>query len=82
MGPFLIVIQKMIRYDLLKFGIIYIIFLMGFSQAMYMVFNFDGGSLFTSPFDSVYEMFLPSLGKYGVIYQKISYAKYKVICVV
>ena len=55
---------------------------MGFSQAMYMVFNFDGGSLFTSPFDSVYEMFLPSLGKYGVIYQKISYAKYKVICVV
>ena len=37
-GPMVIMIYRMLAQDLMRFGIIYVIFLMGFGQAFYLVF--------------------------------------------
>ena len=37
-GPMVIMIYRMLAQDLVRFGIIYFIFLMGFGQAYYLIF--------------------------------------------
>ncbi len=41
-GPFVIMIYKMLFNDVLRFGMIYMIFLAGFSQAFFILFNENG----------------------------------------
>lgn len=41
-GPFVIMIYKMLFNDVLRFCIIYVIFLAGFSQSFFILFNSDG----------------------------------------
>jgi len=41
-GPFVIMIYKMLFNDVLRFCIIYMIFLAGFSQAFFILFHEDG----------------------------------------
>ena len=44
-GPFVIMIYRMIAKDLLRFFVIYLIFIMGFSQAYYIIFQTYDGEL-------------------------------------
>jgi hypothetical protein len=41
-GPFVIMIYKMLFNDVLRFCIIYTVFLAGFSQSFFIIFNNDG----------------------------------------
>jgi hypothetical protein len=41
-GPFVVMIYKMLLNDVLRFFIIYIVFLAGFSQAFFILFNNNG----------------------------------------
>ncbi|CAF4221140.1 unnamed protein product, partial [Rotaria sordida] len=60
-GPFVIMIYKMLFNDVLRFCIIYIIFLAGFSQSYFVLFNRNG---LQGYFSSVKQCFLGLLGDF------------------
>ncbi|XP_072757468.1 transient receptor potential cation channel subfamily V member 5 [Anoplolepis gracilipes] len=76
-GPFVVMIYRMITGDLLRFVCIYLVFVMGFSQAYYIIFlSFDNPNTpegvddsisnpMPSPMESVMAMFLMSLTNFG-----------------
>jgi len=45
-GPFVIVIYRILKSDFINFGFIYIIFLLGFTQGFFIIFNENGVSAF------------------------------------
>ncbi|KAK0165798.1 hypothetical protein PV328_004286 [Microctonus aethiopoides] len=79
-GPFVVMIYRMIMGDLLRFVSIYLVFVMGFSQAYYIIFlSFDDphtpegvddtmSNPMPSPMESVMAMFLMSLTNFGDYY--------------
>lgn len=67
----------MVMGDLLRFVSIYLVFVMGFSQAYYIIFlsfkenpdsDDDGGNPVPSPMESIVAMFLMSLTNFGDYY--------------
>ncbi|XP_012217412.1 transient receptor potential cation channel subfamily V member 5 isoform X1 [Linepithema humile] len=76
-GPFVVMIYRMIMGDLLRFVSIYLVFVMGFSQAFYIIFlSFDNPNTpegiddtmtnpMSSPVESVLAMFLMSMTNFG-----------------
>ncbi|EDV22847.1 uncharacterized protein TRIADDRAFT_58478 [Trichoplax adhaerens] len=68
-GPFVLMIGKMIKGDLLKFMLLYLIFLIAFSQAMVVSFAGTGGSrmFLNSPLRAIEGMFILSLGEFEEI---------------
>ncbi|CAB4055432.1 TRPV5 [Lepeophtheirus salmonis] len=73
-GPFVIMIYRMLASDLLRFGTIYFIFVMGFSQAFYIIFqSYDSSSShpMPSPIESIIAIFLMSLGSFGTIWNSL-----------
>ena len=73
-GPFVTMIYRMMAADLLRFVIIYAIFVMGFSQSYYIIFisyekGDDGPESINNPMDtaveSVISNFIMSLGAFG-----------------
>ncbi|XP_047523525.1 transient receptor potential cation channel subfamily V member 5 [Pieris napi] len=72
-GPFVVMIYRMVMGDLLRFVCIYLVFVMGFSQAYYIIFlSFDNPNTpegvddsvsnpMPSPMESIMAMFLMSL---------------------
>ncbi|CAF3609508.1 unnamed protein product [Rotaria socialis] len=64
-GPFVIMIYKMLFNDVLRFCIIYTIFLTGFSQAFFILFNENGFGGFLS---SIKQCFLCLLGEFDLDY--------------
>ncbi|XP_045115765.1 transient receptor potential cation channel subfamily V member 5-like [Portunus trituberculatus] len=76
-GPFVTMIYTMLVGDLLRFVTIYFVFIMGFSQAYFVIFNsfhdtFDRNQCLTNPMpsaaESVMKMFIMSLGNFGDTY--------------
>ncbi|XP_044012696.1 transient receptor potential cation channel subfamily V member 5 [Aphidius gifuensis] len=79
-GPFVVMIYRMIMGDLLRFVSIYLVFVMGFSQAYYIIFlSFDNpqtpegvddstSNPMPSPMESVMAMFLMSMTNFGDYY--------------
>ncbi|XP_014217435.1 transient receptor potential cation channel subfamily V member 5 [Copidosoma floridanum] len=79
-GPFVVMIYRMIMGDLLRFVSIYLVFVMGFSQAYYIIFlSFDNpgtpegvddskANPMPSPMESVMAMFLMSMANFGDYY--------------
>nr|XP_031845256.1 transient receptor potential cation channel subfamily V member 5 [Nomia melanderi] len=79
-GPFVVMIYRMIMGDLLRFVSIYLVFVMGFSQAYYIIFlSFDNPNTpegvddsinnpMPSPMESIMAMFLMSLTNFGDYY--------------
>ncbi|XP_058116489.1 transient receptor potential cation channel subfamily V member 5 [Anopheles ziemanni] len=73
-GPFVVMIYRMVMGDLLRFVVIYLVFVMGFSQAYYIVFlsykpEEDGdANPMPSPIESIVAMFLMSLTNFGDYY--------------
>jgi hypothetical protein len=41
-GPFIVMIYEMLFNDVLRFCIIYVVFLVGFSQTFFVLFNYNG----------------------------------------
>ncbi|RWS03524.1 transient receptor potential cation channel subfamily V member 5-like protein, partial [Dinothrombium tinctorium] len=72
-GPFVVMIYKMIISDLLCFVLIYMIFVMGFAEAFYVIFlshNGNGTNYFSSATESILSMFLMSLNEFVDIYNE------------
>ncbi|CAK1600101.1 unnamed protein product [Parnassius mnemosyne] len=79
-GPFVVMIYKMVMGDLLRFVCIYLVFVMGFSQAYYVIFlSFDNPNTpegvddsvsnpMPSPMESIMAMFLMSLTSFSDYY--------------
>ncbi|XP_063989995.1 transient receptor potential cation channel subfamily V member 5 isoform X5 [Diachasmimorpha longicaudata] len=79
-GPFVVMIYRMIMGDLLRFVTIYLVFVMGFSQAYYIIFlSFDNpqtpegvddttSNPMPSPMESIMAMFLMSMTNFGDYY--------------
>nr|XP_039262260.1 transient receptor potential cation channel subfamily V member 5-like [Styela clava] len=74
-GPFIVMIYKMIVGDLLIFLIIYSIFLLGFSQAMFVIFRGTPHEFFSDWFESIMVMFLMTLGEFQDTYETFDTAR-------
>ncbi|KAL8561177.1 hypothetical protein ACOMHN_029248 [Nucella lapillus] len=66
-GPFVVMIYSMIKGDLLRFFIIYSIFVIGFSQALYIPFR-DRGVIFSSWWESALGLFSMAVGEFEDLY--------------
>ncbi|GAB6027573.1 hypothetical protein CHUAL_001812 [Chamberlinius hualienensis] len=73
-GPFVVMIYRMIQGDLLRFVVIYLVFVLGFSQAYYIIFQSHddekGPNYFENPVQSILSMFIMSLQEFGDIYNE------------
>ncbi|XP_014667471.1 PREDICTED: uncharacterized protein LOC106809042 [Priapulus caudatus] len=82
-GPFVVMIYKMIKGDLLRFVTIYMIFLMGASQAMFVIFrDYTTGDKFEpfgTPFESMMAMFIMNLGNFDNIYAHITQNRHAIL---
>ena len=87
-GPFVTMIYRMMAADLLRFVIIYFIFVMGFSQGFYVVFiswnkekseNPEGGNLMESPLESIISNFIMSLGSFGEHWEEFKATEHKLV---
>ncbi|XP_053381357.1 transient receptor potential cation channel subfamily V member 5-like isoform X2 [Mercenaria mercenaria] len=83
-GPFVIMIYKMIKGDLRRFFIIYLVFIVGFSQAFYI--SFVGSScdpdtdpcVFANPVDALLGTFSMSVGDFEDIVQTFPSSRHQV----
>ncbi|CAF3001819.1 unnamed protein product [Rotaria socialis] len=62
-GPFVVMIYEMLFNDVLRFCIIYVVFLIGFSQTFFILFDYNG---FTGFLTSVKQCFLGMLGDFDL----------------
>ncbi|XP_055927061.1 transient receptor potential cation channel subfamily V member 5-like [Argiope bruennichi] len=79
-GPFVVMIYKMILTDLLCFVTIYIVFVLGFAQAYYVIFlsyKADKPSFFDDPIQSILAMFIMSLSEFGDIYEQFHHTHHQ-----
>ncbi|XP_017777075.1 PREDICTED: transient receptor potential cation channel subfamily V member 5 [Nicrophorus vespilloides] len=79
-GPFVVMIYRMVMGDLLRFASIYLVFVMGFSQAFYIIFlSFDNpltpedvddssSNPMSTSVESIMAMFLMSMTNFGDYY--------------
>lgn len=75
-GPFVVMIYKMLKKDFLIFFVIYMIFVIGFSQAMFLVVSgYDDRSvdehLFTRWFAAGLGLIVLSLGEFEELYDQV-----------
>ncbi|XP_068237254.1 transient receptor potential cation channel subfamily V member 5 [Palaemon carinicauda] len=84
-GPMVTMIYTMLVGDLLRFVTIYFVFIMGFSQAYYVIFSsFQKGTSTCSSnpmptaAESVMQMFIMSLGNFGDIYSALECTDHEV----
>ncbi|XP_078037386.1 transient receptor potential cation channel subfamily V member nanchung [Augochlora pura] len=89
-GPFVVMIYRMIMGDLLRFVSIYLVFVMGFSQAYYIIFlSFDNPNTpegvddsmnnpMPSPMESVMAMFLMSMTNFGDYYSAFERTEHEI----
>ncbi|CAF3087395.1 unnamed protein product [Rotaria sp. Silwood2] len=79
-GPFVVMIYEMLFNDVLRFCIIYVVFLVGFSQTFFILFNYNGFSGFVL---SVKQSFLGMLGDFDLdAYTSTKYAFISVIILI
>nr|CAH0100413.1 unnamed protein product [Daphnia galeata] len=84
-GPFVVMIYRMIMGDLLRFVAIYVVFVMGFSQAYYIVFlthppnREHAENPMPTPVDSVMMMFLMSLNNFGSTYEAFARTEHETV---
>ncbi|KAG1682090.1 Transient receptor potential cation channel subfamily V member 5 [Nymphon striatum] len=82
-GPFVVMIYKMIVTDLLCFVIIYVVFVLGFSQAYYILFashSGNGTNYFRDLGESITALFVMSLLKFDDIYAEFNNTDHPVVC--
>ncbi|KAL7635754.1 UNVERIFIED_CONTAM: hypothetical protein RMT77_013571 [Armadillidium vulgare] len=86
-GPMVTMVYTMLAGDLLRFVTIYFVFIMGFSQAYYVLFNSHrviptksqcSSNPVSTPVESVMTMFIMSLGNFGDLYSAIECTEHEV----
>uniref|UniRef100_A0A7E4VKI6 Ion_trans domain-containing protein n=1 Tax=Panagrellus redivivus TaxID=6233 RepID=A0A7E4VKI6_PANRE len=77
-GPFILMVYKIIMDDMIRFLLIYSIFIISFSQAFVLIFKScerDSGpdfeNVFNSPSEALLRMFIMSVGEFGAVYKNI-----------
>merc|ERR1719270_1683691 len=83
-GPMVTMIYRMLAQDLTKFGIIYSMFIIGFSQAYYIIYQTfeddeEEGNPMENPQESFIQMFIMSLGEFGDLYDTFESTRYSVL---
>ncbi|CAF1171543.1 unnamed protein product [Rotaria sp. Silwood1] len=79
-GPFVVMIYEMLLNDVLRFCIIYVVFLVGFSQTFFILFNYNG---FLGFVISVKQCFLGMLGDFDLdAYTSTEYAYINVLILI
>lgn len=87
-GPFVVMIYRMVMGDLIRFVSIYLVFVMGFAQAYYIIFlSFDSPASaegtddpenpVPSPMESIVAMFLMSLTNFGDYYGTMEHTNHE-----
>jgi len=80
-GPFVVMIYRMITGDLLRFVIIYLVFVMGFSQAFFIIFlSYNKPKTpnpLGSPAESVIAMFMMSLSSFESTFDSFQYTDHE-----
>ncbi|XP_062518238.1 transient receptor potential cation channel subfamily V member 6-like isoform X2 [Corticium candelabrum] len=76
-GPFVVMIFKMCKADLVRFILIYAIFMMGFSQALYVLFVGTSTELFNHPAGAMLGLFHMTLGEFQDHYDEMSQSSYQ-----
>ncbi|KAL1138329.1 hypothetical protein AAG570_008393 [Ranatra chinensis] len=89
-GPFVVMIYRMIKGDLLRFATIYLVFVMGFSQAYYIIFlTFDNpltpdgvddslSNPMPNPVEAIMAMFFMSLTNFGDYYSSFEKTEHEI----
>ena len=79
-GPFVVMIYRMLSGDLLRFVTIYLIFVMGFSQAYYIIFlsyhRKGEPNPVATPAEAIVAMFMASLANFQNLYENFKYTKH------
>ncbi|KAL3281599.1 hypothetical protein HHI36_004806 [Cryptolaemus montrouzieri] len=90
-GPFVVMIYRMVMGDLIRFASIYLVFVMGFSQAFYLIFlSFDNPltpddvddsatNPISTPIESIMAMFLMSLTNFGDYYGAFEKTEHEIL---
>uniref|UniRef100_A0A0N4Z4N4 ANK_REP_REGION domain-containing protein n=1 Tax=Parastrongyloides trichosuri TaxID=131310 RepID=A0A0N4Z4N4_PARTI len=92
-GPFVLMIYTIIAQDMVRFVAIYAIFLMGFSQAFYLIFlscerddNMNSANAFNNivadPFESLQRLFIMTVGEFMLFYSTLNSCPNKTMNVV
>lgn len=80
-GPFVVMIYRMITGDLLRFVIIYLVFVMGFSQAFFIIFRSykkpKTSNPMDSPAESVISMFMMSLSSFDTTFESFQHTAHE-----
>ena len=72
-GPFVVMIYTMIRGDLLRFCLIFLVFMLGFTQALHILFTrIDCDNSFQSVIETFFHMFCVTLQQVTDAYQNIN----------
>ncbi|KAI6205701.1 Transient receptor potential cation channel subfamily V member 6 [Aphelenchoides besseyi] len=85
-GPFVLMIYTIITRDMIRFFLIYFIFLMGFSQAFYIIFlaceraeaisadedTAQNNNIMSNPIDSLLRLFIMTIGEFTTLYRDLS----------
>ncbi|XP_023334395.1 transient receptor potential cation channel subfamily V member 6 [Eurytemora carolleeae] len=82
-GPMVIMVYRMLAQDIVRFGSVFFIFVMGFSQAYYIVFQSYKNSEEPHPMpnavESILAVFLMSLGDTGFIWDGVPFTSHEYI---
>ncbi|XP_035674128.1 transient receptor potential cation channel subfamily V member 5-like [Branchiostoma floridae] len=82
-GPFVVMIYKMLKGDILRFLIIYAVFVMAFSQVMFVLFRAARSSLtynqFTDPVESMMGMIVMSFGEFSDMYETFDHIRHPIL---
>uniref|UniRef100_A0A0N5BRN5 ANK_REP_REGION domain-containing protein n=1 Tax=Strongyloides papillosus TaxID=174720 RepID=A0A0N5BRN5_STREA len=83
-GPFVLMIYTIIAQDMIRFVAIYFIFLLGFSQAFYLIFLscerhdklYHNGTAFNNivsdPTESIQRLFIMTIGEFMIFYRTLN----------
>ncbi|XP_019646231.1 PREDICTED: transient receptor potential cation channel subfamily V member 5-like [Branchiostoma belcheri] len=79
-GPFVVMIYKMLKGDILRFLIIYAVFVMAFSQVMFVIFRAARSTLtynqFADPLESIMGMIVMSFGEFADMYETFDHIRH------
>ena len=81
-GPFVVMIYRMITGDLLRFVIIYLVFVMGFSQAFYILFltvKRVSENPMGTPAESLINMFMMSLSSFDDTFEAFQQTSHPIV---
>merc|ERR1712029_589623 len=84
-GPFVTMIYRMTANDLFKFCIIYFIFVMGFAQSYYIIFqSYDleaddenDSHVMPTPIEAILKVFIMSMGNFGDIWDAMEFTNHQ-----